>query len=104
MSITLYSKYRRQNLRNAWKLSGMDKTMVFVYAGILALLFAYALVTWIELTVEEAEQNGRKQSLQEIERLKKTASLFAAAMNGGAVVDSESKTAYFFQVSKQEGL
>lgn len=104
MSITLYSKYRRQNLRNAWKLSGMDRTMVFVYAGILALLVAYALVAWIEITVEEAEQNGRKQSLQEIERLKKTSALFAAAMNGGAVVDAANNTAYFFQVSEQKGL
>jgi hypothetical protein len=104
MSITLYSKYRRQNLRNAWKLSNMDKTMLYVYAGIAALLTAYMFVAWIEMTVEEAEQAGRKHSQQEIERLKKTSALFAAAMNGGAVVDAANNTAYFFQVSEQKGL
>lgn len=59
MSITLYSKYRRQQLRNAWSFAGMSEWCQNVGLWILGFIAALALVTYIEDALERAEQAER---------------------------------------------
>lgn len=48
MSITLYSKYRRQGLRKAWEFSGMTQTVVHGATVALAALIVLAVLGMID--------------------------------------------------------
>lgn len=85
MSITLYSKYRRMNLRNAWNLSGMTQTVAYVSAGLLAFLLAYVLLAWVDHSIEEAERIGKQSQASHTERYEK---VLLSCLNGqGMAID-----------------
>lgn len=48
MSISLYSKYRRQGLRKAWEFSGMTQTLVHGATVALAALIVLAVLGMID--------------------------------------------------------
>lgn len=104
-----YCDYRfRKNYRHSWKLARMGSFLVDLALVALAVLLILGFLSWIEQSIEDAERLGRASG--EAERLAaeqkaaKASALFAAAMNGKGVVEANSRTGYFFQVSKQEGL
>ena len=109
MSITLYSKYRRQRLRRAWSLAGMSQTVAYVASGVMALFLAYAFVAWHDASVEDAERIGRSSGERDrvmaeakAERMSKA---LADCLNGGALKVSGTDDAIFWdRASYQKGL
>lgn len=59
MSITLYSKYRRQQLRNAWSFAGMSEWCRNIGAGLAAFIAALVFVQWIDDEMSRAEAAER---------------------------------------------
>lgn len=72
MSITLYSKFRRQNLRRAWEYAHMTKWCVDVAGKLLIWIAALLLVQYItdraiaeDLAIEAKHKAERKQAQAE---------------------------------------
>lgn len=56
MSITLYSRYRRQGLRRAWEFAGMAEWCRNVGLYLVAFVVALGLVAWIDAQAEAADR------------------------------------------------
>lgn len=56
MSITLFSRYRRQRLRNAWSLASMGEWCRNVGAKLAAFLLILLVVQWIDDQLAAADQ------------------------------------------------
>lgn len=87
MSLILWSRYRRQGLRKAWRLAGMNQTVAYVAAGLFSLFSAYAFVAWFESSMEDAERIGWQAGADHREGLER-----------------DVKALYFSQVSEHRGL
>lgn len=104
MSLILFSRYRRQGLRKAWSLAGMNNTVAYIAAGLFSLFSVYAFVAWFESSMEDAERIGWQAGADHRERLERDVKALAHAMNGGAIIDAQSGDVFFFEVSRQKGL
>ena len=65
MSITLYSKFRRQNLRRAWDFAGMTEWCVNVGLSIILFLAAIILVQYVAdkaIAADDAEHKAKAES------------------------------------------
>ena len=73
MSIALYSKYRRQNLRNAWQLADMNgyvrRWMREVGKWLFLFLAALAFLAWADERVEAQERI--EQAARKVDRLER---------------------------------
>lgn len=98
----------KKHYRRAWELSRMTSLVFDTLALAIGILLLLVLLAWTEQSLAEAEMLGRASG--EAERLeleakeKKTSELLANALNQKPVLDRQTGTVYFFQVSKQEGL
>lgn len=104
MSITRYSKYRRQGLRRAWHMADMNQTVAYAAAVALAMLVVGALIAWHDASVEDAERAGRQHGAAEREGYRKDGEVLAHALNGKPLLDRATGDVIFFQVSRQPGL
>lgn len=104
MSLTLYRDYRRQNLRHAWRYAGMTRWTIRAVARTLVAIAGVIALLLVRINLAEAENQGRQHGAAERERLVHDSKMLAHIMNGGGLLDREKQTAFFFQVSKQEGL
>jgi hypothetical protein len=74
MSITLYSKFRRQNLRRAWDFAGMTEWCVNVGLSIILFLAAIILVQYVAdkaIAADDAEHKAKSES-RKVAKLEET--------------------------------
>jgi len=74
MSITLYSKFRRQNLRRAWDFAGMTEWCVNVGLSIILFLAAIILVQYVAdkaIAADDAEHKAKAES-RKVAKLEET--------------------------------
>jgi hypothetical protein len=100
MSITLYSKFRRQKLRNAWSLAGMTEWCLNVGLYLVGFLVILSFLSWFE---ERSAQEDKRIAQSHREQSQKYSEMVAHLLNGKSLIDGDGAV-YFVQVSKQEGL